>query len=1144
MKTTHSPLTILLTICLLTACGGGGGGGDAPDDSGNGGGVAVPTLSIADTTLTEGDSGTATLEFAVSLSAATTNEVSVDFTTEDTEADASDYTPTSGTLRFSAGATSASIDIPVTGDTTIERDERLRVQLSNPQTATLADDVGEGTIANDDFSLLSIESVSQPEGDTGVTAMRFTISLDRPGIDAVTVDYAASDAAAQTGSDYTAVTGSLQLDAGEVSASVDITIIGDTDIEADEQFVVNLLNPSPNARIAVDEATGLIINDDFAKVSIGPGGITESDANSRTLALPISLDSPSPEDVIVSYVTEDVTATAGEDYVAANASIVIAAGDTSATVALEVIGDTLPEPVEVMLDTLPEVDGAAIIDQSLALATIIDNDGQNLEPSLLLQPAGITEGDTGTTAMQFLFLLTEPLSEDFSFDVATAAVSATAGVDYTDVATRISIPAGDQSALLPVTSLNDTDEEPDESFSLTVTNLSSAVVLPATTVLGTIADNDSDATDPLPRLSVSDAEIVEGDSGTRDLTFIITLDGPSATDITIDFATEDGSALAGVDYVAVDGQISIPAGSLVANASVEVIGDTFSEDDETLRLRLSNLTGEASLDRVLGIGVILTDEPLVRLSLADASGQEGDDTDTEQRFVVSLDMPAENAVSFEFATTDDSAIAGEDYVSNTGASQILAGESSAEIVVAIIADTNNEPDETYTMTLSNVSTNAVVQRNVATGTIVNDDGTPGWQAPTTLGGRFDYHSVAMHPDGNGAAVLVGATDPATFTNPILVARFSGGAWLAPEPTGGSTSIGFALDPRITMLDNDRILASWPTRVDVQSALYDSTQNWVLQSVANEQGFFVALDSNSGGDATLAFESNGNNSDPRDILRNQWSSTTGDWEGATLAESDDTGDAREPSVVINDAGDRLIFWFQAFNDSSLTGNYYDFYSSATDSWTGPTFLTELPFSNNEYLGKLRDGRFAIATQSEAGGVDRVELWMFDPVSLSWTTTGTIQASATEDAVLPKFSQAGDGTIFIAWFQEPQSAVYDVYANRYDPVTETWGTPVVLENLTGSANPLDSGLDIASDDAGNAIVVWSQNIAETGQFDSRIRASRFEIDTGEWTPPEQIDDDDVNAPAIEPHIGMDSAGNAIVIWYYDQIFEYGATHFIAP
>ncbi|MEO0575488.1 MAG: Calx-beta domain-containing protein [Pseudomonadota bacterium] len=1143
---TISRLSSATVLTLFLAACGGGGGSDSADngDTGGGGGTTTPSLSIADATLTEGDSATQDLEFTVTLSASATSDVTVDFTTLDGDADATDYTPTSGVLTISSGATSGVISVPIIGDTDIERDEGMSVELSNPVNATIGTGVGAGLIINNDFPFLTIQAATQPEGDSGTTAMMFTVSMDRPGLGEVTVDYAASDAAAVTGSDYTAATGALSIAEGDTLASFSINVNGDTDVEADEQFVVNLLNASANARIAVDEATGLILNDDFAKVSIGPAGVTETDSGTRAVSMPVSLDAVTPEDVTVSFVTSDGTALAGDDYTNRSDSITIPAGASSTSIAIDVIGDTAPEAAEFFLVTLSDVQGLATLDQAVAFATILDNDNGEVDPMLALQPAGVTEGDVGTTTMQFLFLLTEPLVDDVSFDVQTAGLTAVSGVDYEDVTTSITIAAGATSARVPVIVINDTEAEDDESFSLTVSNVPGVLTVPATTVIGTIADNDGTSQDESPRLSIGDAEAVEGDSGTAELTFSVILDTPATTPVSAQYVTEDGSALASVDYNAANGQITIPTGEVSTTIVISAIGDTFSEDDETFRVRLSDLSGDAEFARTSGIGTILTDEPLVRLSVADTANQEENDIDTEQRFTVSLDMPALNVVSFDYMTSDGTAVAGQDYVTTSGALQIPAGQSSIDIPVSILADTDNEPDETYLLTLTNVSTNAVVQDNVATGTIVNDDGTPGWQTPITLGGRFDYHSVAMHPDGNGAAVLIGPTDPSTFENPLLVARFFNGTWLDPEPTGGSLRIGFAQDPSITMLDNNRILAAWPSRTDVQSALYTTGGVWELLDISPEQGFYVDLDSNSAGDAILAFESNGNNSDPSDIYRDRFDGLSESWAGVELAELDETGSAREPQVVIDDTGNRLVYWFQSFSDSALTGNYFDYYDSATDSWSGPTRVAELDFARNEFLGLLRDGTPALITQITSGADDVVELWTFDDATLSWSTTGSIQSSAGEDAVLPKFAQAGDGMIFAAWFQEVQSAVYDVYVNRYDPATQLWETPVLLENVAGSANPLDTGLDIAADDAGNAIVVWSQNIAPSGQFDSRIRASRFSIDDGIWTPPEQIDDDDVNEAAIEPHIGMDRNGNAIVVWFYDGILEYGATHFIAP
>ncbi|MEO1246843.1 MAG: Calx-beta domain-containing protein [Pseudomonadota bacterium] len=1134
-------LALLFLATTLAACGGGGGGG-SPDPAG-GGGSGEPGLSIDDVSLNEGDAAVQDLVFTVTLSAAASGNVSVDYTTIDGAADASDYTPVSGTLTVSAGTTSATISVPVAGDTEIEADETFSLQLTNPVSATLARSQGVATIVNDDFPLLSIAAVSLIEGDAGVTSMDFEITLDLPGLGDISVDYAASDAAAVTGDDYTAVTGTATIAEGDVAAGFSIDIIGDTNVEPDELFVVNLLNASPNARIAVDEATGLIVNDDFPKVSLGPAGITEADSDTRTLALPIFLDAPATEELTVTYTTGDVTAVAGEDYAAARTTLTIPAGADSATVPIETFGDTTVEPNEGFQVTLSELQGPAVLDQPIALATLLDNDGPGDEPTLYLQPAGVIEGDTGTTQLRFLFLLNTALSEDLTFEASTAPLTASSGVDYEDVSTTLTIPAGTTSVLLPVTVNGDTEREDDESLSMTIGNVTPAVAVPASVILGTIADDDDPASEEQPQLTILDAAAVEGDSGTTDLVFAVTLDEAATSIVTADFATEDGSALAGADYNAASGQISLPVGTTNATITVSAIGDTFSEDDESFRVRLTNLTGGAEFARSIATGTIQTDEPLVRLSVADTGGEEGNTDNTEQVFSVVLDRPALNAVSFDFATADGTALAGEDYLAANGSLQILPGETRIDIPVTVLADTDNEPDETYELSLSNISTNAVVTGALALGTIVNDDGTPGWQTPTTLGAGFSFHSLSMSANGDAAVVFPGPTNIATFENDVLVTRFSGGAWQTPEPVG-ALRIMPERAPRVAMLDNGRILAAWVTAGSVDSSLYTPGGSWVEQSAGGEGGFFLDLAGNAAGDAALAWESSRNNFDPADILRNRFDGSTATWGAYEFGEMDDTGDAREPMIDIDAAGNIFIYWRQTFSDPALNGKYFDYYDVLSASWRGATLIPELAFAGNEYVAMLSDGRPAVFGQFGDQSQEVVELWVYDPTAGSWASLGSVQASAGEDAVLPKFAESGDGTIFAAWFLQVETAVYDVYANRYDGAAGTWGEPVLLENVEGSANPLSSGLGIAADDNGNAIVVWSQNIAPPGEFDSRIRASRYTASDGLWSPPEQIDDDDLNDTALEPHIGMDSAGNALVIWYYNNIDEIGATRYIAP
>ena len=584
---------------------------------------------------------------------------------------------------------------------------------------------------------------------------------------------------------------------------------------------------------------------------------------------------------------------------------------------------------------------------------------------------------------------------------------------------------------------------------------------------------------------------------------------------------------------------------MATTITVLAIGDTFSEDDETFRVRLNNLTGDATFARSSGIGTILTDEPLVRLSIADAGGEEGDAGSADQLFTVSLDIAAANAVSFDFATADDTATAGDDYEAASGSLQIPAGDLSVNIAVPINGDTDNEPDEAYTLTLSNVSSNAVVLNTVATGTIVNDDGTPGWQTPQLIGTGNDDISVDMDSAGNAAAIFTGPSDPVTFNNPVFVAQFSGGAWQSPVEVGEVRRVP-SRQPRVAVLGGGDIVAAWIESTQVDSSIFTAGGTWADADIAADGGFFLELDGNESGEAIVTWEGNGNNLDPSDIVRNYIDITVGSWGVPEFADTDDTGSARTPLAAIDADGNRMLHWYQTFSDPALTGAYFDYYDAAIGAWTGPTLVPQLQFGSNEYLGMLGPGRPAVAAQMRGfgGNEDSVELWVYDPGSNTWVTAGAVETSA-EASVLPKFAADPNGNIFVAWMQQPTSGEYDTYVNRYDAASNTWGIPVSLESAPGTVWPFDDGIDVAVDAGGNAIVVWSQNIAPPGDpLNYRVRASRYTEADGLWSPAEQIDDGTRTEPALGPDVAMDASGNAVVVWFYDGAVEVGAARYIAP
>ena len=786
-------------VVVLTACGGGGGGAPAPDPA-----PAAVTVSIDNPNVTEGDAGTATLTFTVSLSAASTDTVSVDYSTADSTTSGDDYTAAAGTLQIAAGATSGTIDVDVTGDTTIEADEELTIALSNAVNASISTGTGVGTIINDDFPQLSIADANIAEGDAGTVTLQLDVTLDVPGIGDITVDYATSNAVAQDGADYTAVNGTLTIAEGDTAATIDVPILGDNVPELDEQFTVNLLNPSPNVEIADDEAFGTVLNDDVARVTMGSANAIELDTQTRILDMPVLLDVAAEADISVDYASNPVTALAGIDFTSISGSLTIPAGETSGTVSVSILGDTLVEPSEAFSVTLSQVSGPAELGQRpTGFGSIIDNDGPPPLPQLISTNASLVEGDSGTSVMSFTILLDQPQNDDVTFDYATVDGSATSGSDYTQASGSATIAGGGTSTVVSVSIIGDTDAEPDEGFQLVLSNPSTGIGIAVASAIGTII-NDDGTTPAQPRLSVAPTSIIEGDSGTDDMTFTVTLDKAASNTVTVDYATEEQSATAGVDYTDVAGTLTFAAGVTSQSFTVPVIGDTFTEDNETLRARLSNITGDAVLADALATGTIVTNEPIARISIDNGSVLEGDSGTTQIAFAVTLDVASVDNVVVDYASADDTATANVDYTPVAGTLTIAAGDTTGEIVVEVFGDTENEPDENLTITLSNLSLNASFRESSAIGTIVNDDGTPGWQSAVDLG--FGLRpSVAMDSQGRGFAKYQSRIDPAFGADNITVVPYSG-AWGSPEIVEevGNIIVG----PSLTMIDNGGALVAY------------------------------------------------------------------------------------------------------------------------------------------------------------------------------------------------------------------------------------------------------------------------------------------------------------------------------------------------
>ena len=213
-------------------------------------------------------------------------------------------------------------------------------------------------------------------------------------------------------------------------------------------------------------------------------------------------------------------------------------------------------------------------------------------------------------------------------------------------------------------------------------------------------------------ISIAGASVSEGGAGASVLTFTATRTGSMAP-VSVSYATADGSARAGVDYVAAAGVLSFAQGEATKTISVTVNGDSFVAPDETFAVNLSNPGAGVGLANASATGTIHNTSTL---SIANASISEGGAGTSTLTFTATR-AGSMAPVSVGYATADGTATAGVDYVAASGVLSFALGETTKTISVTINGDTTSEPDEAFTLVLSNPSPGAVLANASATGTI-------------------------------------------------------------------------------------------------------------------------------------------------------------------------------------------------------------------------------------------------------------------------------------------------------------------------------------------------------------------------------------------------------------------------------------------
>jgi len=222
------------------------------------------TITATGGSIFEGNSGTQALPFSVLLDHPSGTPITINYATTSTgtATPGTDFTATSSSLTIPAGQTSGSFTIPVIGDTAVESNETVVVQLSTSGSGIVATPTVTGTIVDDDGpATIAVFGDSIHEGCEGRTPLDFEVDLSHPVSTPVTVQFATANGTATAGQDYEAASGTLTFAPGETHKDITIQILGDQSAEPDETIILNLSNPS-GASLSTSQVTGVILNDD------------------------------------------------------------------------------------------------------------------------------------------------------------------------------------------------------------------------------------------------------------------------------------------------------------------------------------------------------------------------------------------------------------------------------------------------------------------------------------------------------------------------------------------------------------------------------------------------------------------------------------------------------------------------------------------------------------------------------------------------------------------------------------------------------------------------------------------------------------------------------------------------------------------
>jgi hypothetical protein len=569
-------------------------------------------------------------------------------------------------------------------------------------------------------AIFNVSPTTIVEGDQKET-LTMTATLNVPT--AQNVQWSTSDGTAKKGTNYTATSGSQRV-AAKQSFTIKIPILANPAYQPSTTFYMNL---SLNNGVTTQRVPVTILDHHVPPtvtvqdVSVNMGTSKQTKSNSQTVTIPVTLSNTSLLPVVISYTTVNGTAVAGSDYRATKGTLTIAPGKTVGNITVTALPYTVGEAEKVFGVQLLSVTNGSLAPVVSGGAEYARVSLQNALGSGLVVP-NVTVADATATAggnETFQVTLSKATKLTASFRYRTVAGTATTA-DYTPVDGVLTIPAGATTGTITV-AIHASNSTANTHFSLALSAAANAN-LTRTTANATII-NVAPQAPVLPTLGVSNASVAQVDQGTSTLAFTVTLSSAATSAVTVNYATTDGTAVAGTDYTAANGILTFAPGDTSKTVDVTVLGNYAVSLSKTLNLTLSS-PSNATISTATGVGTILNNN-LPGLSIGSASAQviNSDPYAQTMSFTVTLSTAAPFPVAVNYATANlVAAVPGNGnsgtplgYTPANGTLTFAPGETSKTITVTVHS-ASVLGNQRFDMNLSDAS-NATISSATAMGTI-------------------------------------------------------------------------------------------------------------------------------------------------------------------------------------------------------------------------------------------------------------------------------------------------------------------------------------------------------------------------------------------------------------------------------------------